>query len=147
MEIQLDPPVPAPDSLPLAIVVGVVLSAILLPFVQWMLLPIFLIPAPPRAVWVDYVAVRAVAGACVGVVMYASGRLSHGWLRTCLGWTAFLLLTQGYVEEFAREPLHRFLSVWVAISLVLGVTFGTVFHALARRRRPRTVAGTGAASR
>lgn len=140
MEVKLDPPVPAPGSLPLAIVVGIAFSAILLPLVQWMLLLIFRIPVPSRPVWVDYLAVRAVAGACVGVVMYASGRLSHGWLRTCLGWTAFMLLTQGYVEDFAREPLHRFLSVWVVISLILSVTFGTVFHAL-ERGRARQAAG------
>ncbi|HEU0302061.1 MAG TPA: DUF6518 family protein [Longimicrobium sp.] len=141
MKIQFDPPVPAPGSLPLAIVVGMALSAILMPLVQLILLPIFRIPLPPLPVWVDYLAVRAVAGACVGVVMYASGRLSHGWLRMCLGWTAFVLLVLAYVDDFARMPLHRFLSVWVVSGLIIGVTFGTVFHALERRNRRRTVAG------
>ena len=137
---QPDPPVRTLHWLLLAVLVGIATSVVVVPFLYWLAFLIFREPVPPAPVWADFLVVRGVAGAFTGAAMYASSRLSHGWLRTCLYWTAFTLLVGGTIDDFAREPLHRFLSVWAVSGLIVGVLFGTVFHALEGRNRRRVAA-------
>ena len=134
------PLVRALRSLPLAIVLGTTASTIGTPFVHWLDLLIGRAPMPPWPVWADYLAIRAVAGACLGAAAYAAVRLPDGWLRTCLYLILFLLLMEGDIQDFARWPLGFWLEIWVVGSLIVGVIFGTAFHALERRQRARQAA-------
>src|SRR5687767_9284531 len=74
-------------SLPLTILLGTAAAALVIPFLQWLALVIFRDPIPPWPVWVDFIAIKAVAGACVGAAAYAARRLPDGWLRSCVRWT------------------------------------------------------------
>src|SRR3712207_5663046 len=103
MTAQFDPPVPLLRSLPLAILLGTAVSAVVMPFLRWFGMWISGgVPVPPGAVWVEYLAIKAVAGACAGAGMYAAGRLPPGWLRMCLCWILFWVLIEGDADDFAR---------------------------------------------
>lgn len=128
-------------SLPIAILFGAAVSAIGISFLEWIGLLIARIPSPSAPVWLEYVAIRAVAGACVGAAMYAAGRLPHGWLRSFLFWTLFFLLIQGDVPDFVSDSRGRFLTVWAGASLLSGLIVGTLFHLLYRWVRARQPAG------
>ena len=123
-----DPPVRVPRSLTLAIVAGIALSvigAVLSRYYIGVRLPDA--PLPTGQAWVNYLAIRTVAGACVGAGIYAVGWPPEGWLRTCLFWTLFPALTGGDVDDFARWSLGYWLEIWLVGSLLSGVFLGTCF--------------------
>lgn len=130
-----DPPVRVLRSLPLAIVLGIAASAIGTSLLSWIELLIAGMPVPPGPVWLDYMAIRAVAGACLGAAMYALGWLPDGWLRTCLFWTLFFVLIEGDMHDFTRWSLGYWLEIWLVGSLAAGVIAGTLMYALGRRSR------------
>jgi hypothetical protein len=128
-------------SLPLAILLATAASVTVIPFLRWFGIWIFgVVPMPARAVWLEYLAIKAVAGACVGVGVYAVGRLPDGWVRTCLFGILYFVLLEGDPEDLARWPLDHWLSIWLAGALIMGVIFGTVVHMLVRRHRARQAA-------
>jgi hypothetical protein len=135
-----DPPLRVLRSLPLAILLATAISGIAMPFLHWLALLILPLAVPPGPVWLQFVGIRAAAGACVGAAMYVAGRLPHGWLRWCLYWTLLFLLIEGDMPDFTSSSLDRYLSVWAASSLATGVLVGTVFHLLERRNRTRALA-------
>ncbi|HEX2078119.1 MAG TPA: hypothetical protein VHG08_10435 [Longimicrobium sp.] len=141
MTSRPDPSVLGLRSLPHAILLGAALFAVVPPFVQW---SVHLIggrfPLPPLSVWVGFIAVQAVAGACAGAIVYAAGRLPPGRLRICLFGIANFLFIGGRIEEFVHEPLYLFLSFWALSSLIGGVILGVVIYPLWRRKRRRAVA-------
>jgi hypothetical protein len=128
-------------SLPFAIVAGIALSVIGAVFSRYYIgLRLTDVPLPTGQAWVNYLAIRAVAGACVGAGIYAVGWPPKGWLRTCLFWTLFLALTGGDVDDFARWSLSYWLEIWLVGSLLSGVFLGTLFYGLQRLKRLRTAA-------
>lgn len=137
MTDRLDALVRAPlRSLPLAILLGTAASGIVIPFLQWLGLLVFrYTPSPPGSVWVDFMLTRAATGAFVGAAAYMAGRLSAGWLRTCLHWTLLVLLIEGEIDDFVGNSLGEFLIVCAGASLLPGVIVGTVFHVRERRAR------------
>jgi hypothetical protein len=132
-----DPPLRILRSLPLTIFLVTALFSIVWPFVSWLGLLPYPESIPPWPVWTDYLAIRAVAGVCVGASLYVVSRLSGSWLRMCLYWILFFVLTGGDVDDFARWSLGRWLSIWLVGSLITGVLIGSVFNALERRSRAR----------
>lgn len=140
MTERSDPPLRLLRSLPLTILWVTVLSTVVLPFIRW--LGLLTIPGsvPPWPVWMGYLAIQAVTGVCAGAALYAAGRLPPGWLRMCLYWILFFVLTEGDVDDFARWSLGHWLSIRLGVSLIVGVIFGSGFHALERRYRARQVA-------
>lgn len=98
------------------------------------------LPLPTGSAWVDYLAIRAVAGVCAGAALYAAGRLPVSWLRGFLYCSSLLLVMGGDPDDYARWSLGEWLEIWVVGSLILAVIFGTVFHALERRQRARQAA-------
>src|SRR5688500_15150056 len=108
-----DPPIGTLPSLPLTILLGTAAAALVIPFLRWLALVILSDPIPPWPVWVDFVAIKAVAGACVVAAAYAARRVPDGWRRSCVRWALFLLLIESDVGDFASESLGYWLLVSV----------------------------------
>lgn len=120
-------------SLPGAILLGIavsVIGAVLSRYYIGLLLPDA--PLPTGQAWLNYMAIRAVAGACVGAGIYAVGWPPEGWLRMCLFWTLLLVLGGGDVDDFARWSLGKWVNIWLVGSLLAGVFLGTLFYGLQR---------------
>lgn len=143
-----DRPDPTPRvlrSLPIAIVAGIAVAVIGAVFSRYYIgLQVPDAPLPTGQAWVNYLAIRAVAGACVGAGIYALGWPPKGWLRTCLFLTLCLALSGGDPDDFARWSLGEWLEVWLVGSLLVGVFVGTLWYGLQRlgraledRRDPR----------
>lgn len=139
MTDSTDPTPRGPRSLAPAAFTGAALFAVAVLLSQLLVSVVFPEPEgmPSLPVWVRFAAVVAVAGVCVGAVMYRTTRLPHGWLRSYLYGTVFSLFMGAEIEEFARMPLHRWLLQWVLVSLVVGIVMGALFRALERVDRPR----------
>ena len=135
-----DPPPRVLRSLPLAILLGVAASVVGTSLLSWIELLVAGMPVPPWPVWLDYMAIRAVAGTGLGAAMYALGWPPHGWLRKCLTWILFFALIGGGVHDFTRWSLGYWLLVWLVASLLKGVIFGTMMHVVERRSRRRAAA-------
>jgi len=132
-----DSPIRVLRSLPLAILLGTAASTILIPFLGWIGLLIAGVPSPPGPVWERFLAIHAVAGACLGAAAYAAARLPPGWPRWFLFFFVLGALTGGDVDDYAREPLDAWLTMWLAESLTLAVLCGTMGYVLERRARAR----------
>lgn len=133
-----DPPVRVLRSLPLAILLGMAVSVINAVLTrQYIVLRAIDLPLPTGPAWVDYLAIRAVAGACAGAGMYALGWPPEGWRRMCLFWIMFFVFVGGDVDDFARWSLGYWLEIWLVGSLAAGVIIGTLMYVLERRKRRR----------
>jgi hypothetical protein len=137
-------PLPRTPSLLQTILLGTVLCAVVTPALQWLTLTIFHdTPNPDGSVWLGYLLIQAVSGACVGAALYAVGRRFQDPLRWYASGVLFCLLIGGDLHDYVRRSLGEYLAFWAASALMLGVVMGALLHATDRRGRARAARADG----
>jgi hypothetical protein len=138
-----DPPVAALRSLPRAILLGTALSAVVLPSLEWLTLMMYReLPQPP-SLWVGYLAIKVVSGACLSAAFYAVWQPPRDPLRWYLLSFLLFLLIGGDMEDYATRSLGSYLTLWVGSSVFSGALLGTLFYVLERRSRARAARAGG----
>lgn len=127
-----------PRSLLLAVLLGIGVSAVFIPAVEGLTAVISREPIHPQQVWVGYLAIRVLSGACLGAAWYWVGGLSRGALRLYLNWILLFLFIGGGLQDYASRSAGEYLFVRLAGGLLSGLVMGSIFLAwegLIRARR------------